>query len=293
MTTARRWPPNARLLPALRLRRFRPALFAAIRAPLPTGPACVAQLFSPATRRSALVTSRLNPQIAQNLVVFVRVRFALHLVQSPSVVDHLQVIQRPQHRHVALCLRRFPQHRGQQDPPLPIHLHRLPEIAGPQQKLALDRVCARQLRQLVFNLAPYLHGVDAYGFTCWAGDVELVAKFLQSVEKHGGYLQTTLLVHLRWTVSPQFHVSHFVGESVCPIPPQPSRPPYSTLLKSTFNHFCPHLIPIGKHVKEIQWDLCKSVDYFRLMFVFSSKALTAESIHDGRSIPIPFRLFVC
>src|SRR5258708_11509485 len=92
MTTARRWPPNARLLPALRLRRFRPALFAAIRAPLPTAPACVAQLFSPATRRCPLATSRLNPQIPENLVVFVRVRFALHLIQSPSVVDHLQVI---------------------------------------------------------------------------------------------------------------------------------------------------------------------------------------------------------
>src|SRR6267378_276559 len=258
MTTARRWPPNARPLPALRLRRFRPALFAAIRAPLPTAPACVAQLFSPATRRCPLATSRLNPQIPENLVVFVRVRFALHLIQSPSVVDHLQVIQRPQHRHVTLRLRRFPQHCGQQDAPLPIHLHRLPEIAGPQQKLALNRVRARQLRQLVFNLAPYFHGVDAYGFPCWAGDVELVAKFLQTVEKYGGYLQTSLLVHLGWTVAPQFHVSHFVGESVFPIPPQPSRPPYFTLLKSTSNHFCPHLIPIGKHVKEIQRDLCKT-----------------------------------
>src|SRR5258706_960317 len=194
MTTARRWPPNARLLPALRLRRFRPALFAAIRAPLPTAPACVAQLFSPATRRCPLATSRLNPQIPENLVVFVRVRFALHLIQSPSIVDHLQVIQRPQHCHVAFHLRRFPQYSRNQHSALPIHLHRLPEIAGPQQKLSLDRVRARQLRQLVFNLAPYLHGVDAYRFTCWAGYVELVAKFLQSVEKHGAYLHTILLL---------------------------------------------------------------------------------------------------
>jgi hypothetical protein len=40
-------------------------------------------------------------------------------------------------------------------------------------------------------------------------------------------------------------------------------------------------------------ELRASVDYFRLMFVFSSMALTTESLHDGRSIPIPFRLFVC
>jgi hypothetical protein len=40
-------------------------------------------------------------------------------------------------------------------------------------------------------------------------------------------------------------------------------------------------------------ELSASVDYFRLMFVFSSMALTAESLHDGRSIPIPFRFFVC
>src|ERR1700719_3887779 len=162
MTTARRWPPNVRPLPALRLRRFRPALFAAIRAPLPTAPAYVAPLLYLAPRRSLAlsptegplacpersrgVTSRLNPQIPENLVVFVRIRFALHLIQSPSVVDHLQVIQRPQHRHVALRLRRFPQYRGQQHPPLPIHFDRLPEIAGPQQKLTLHRVCARQLR---------------------------------------------------------------------------------------------------------------------------------------------------
>src|SRR5260370_17098504 len=102
MTTAWRWPPNARLLPALRLRRFRPALFAAIRAPLPTAPACVAQLFSPATRRCPLATSRLNPQIPDNLVFFVRVRFALPLIPSPGFFASLQLIQPPPPPHPSL-----------------------------------------------------------------------------------------------------------------------------------------------------------------------------------------------
>jgi hypothetical protein len=40
-------------------------------------------------------------------------------------------------------------------------------------------------------------------------------------------------------------------------------------------------------------ELSAIVDYFRLMFVFPSVALMAESLQDGHSIPIPFRLFVC
>src|SRR5713226_9762997 len=41
MTSARRWRLNAHRLPAWRLRRFRPALFAAIPTPQPTTPAYV------------------------------------------------------------------------------------------------------------------------------------------------------------------------------------------------------------------------------------------------------------
>src|SRR5882757_9260112 len=264
MTTARRWPPNARLLPVLRLHRFRPALFAAIRAPHPTAREGVASPMSLPARHSPalsptegpLVTSRLNSQVFQSLVVVRAVRLILERIHHSRVVHHFQVIQRAQHIHIALHLRRFPQNSRNQNPALPIQLHYLAEITRPHQELALRLIRARRLRQLVFNLAPYVHGVDSGGLTGNAGDVKLAAKFLQSLEKHGGYLQTTLLVHLRWTVSPQFHVSPFVGESVCPIPPQPSRPPYFTLPRSTFNHSWPHPIPNRKHVKGIPPYLC-------------------------------------
>src|SRR5258708_11532299 len=48
-----------------------------------------------------------------------------------------------------------------------------------------------------------------------SGDVKLVAVFLQGLQKHGGYLQPTLLVHLRRTVAPQLHAPRSTRPRFC------------------------------------------------------------------------------
>src|SRR5690349_21080586 len=146
-----------------------------------------------------------NSQIFQRFVVLVRIRLVLQLIQHARVVHHFQIIQVAENVHVALGLRRFPQNGRQEQPSLPIQFHRLPVIAGPHQKLPLRPVRTRRLFQLVLNLRPNLHRINPGRLPGGAGDVKLVSVLLQLVQKHGGYLQTTLLVHLGWTVSPQLH----------------------------------------------------------------------------------------
>src|SRR5204862_5601266 len=100
----------------------------------------------------------LDSQIFERLVVFVRVRLVLQLIQDSGMVHYFQVVQVPKDVHVSLGLRCFAQHGRNQQPSLPIQLHRLPVITSPHQKLSLCPVRARHLRQLAFNLRPNLHG---------------------------------------------------------------------------------------------------------------------------------------
>src|SRR6266481_3911226 len=76
----------------------RPVLCAAIRAPLPTAPACAAQP----------ILQNLNSQVFERLVVFVCIRLVLQLVQNSCVVHDFQIVQVPKDVHVSLGLRRFP-----------------------------------------------------------------------------------------------------------------------------------------------------------------------------------------
>src|SRR2546429_5372642 len=63
-----RRPPRSTLFPYTTLfRSFRPALRVAIRAPLSTSPACVADSRFLATRHSSLASSPLNPPVFQGL----------------------------------------------------------------------------------------------------------------------------------------------------------------------------------------------------------------------------------
>src|SRR6267142_2749282 len=150
----------------------------------------------------------LNSQVFQSLVVFFRVRRILHLIQHARVVHHLEVIEVAEHVHLALHLRRLTQHCGHQHSPLPIQLHRLPVVTRSHQKLSLRPVLAGHFRQLVFNLRPHLHRINPRRFARRAGDVKVAPVLFQSVQKHGGYLQSALLIHLRWTVAPQLHAPH-------------------------------------------------------------------------------------
>src|SRR5207249_257324 len=186
---SRRSPPRDRPLPALRRCMFRPALRVAIRAPLSTSPACVADSRFLATRHSSLATSPLK---------------------SPS----------------------------------------LPRPCRPRRPVG-----ARHLGELVFDLRPNFHRINPCRLTAGAGDVKLVPELLQLLEKHRGYLQTTLLVHLGRTVAPQLHVHRSVppvcrnrtrkcglGWPKCPLSPQltlTSTLPYSLLPFAPISHFLP------------------------------------------------------
>src|ERR1700741_2381061 len=88
-------------------------------------------------------------------------------------------------------------------------------------------------------------------------------------------------------------------------------PTYFTLPKTTSHHFCPHPIPIGKHVKQIPRNLCKTCGiyraqvtekssptlvYFRLIFVFlranSAGSPLGNSLHPD-SLPLIRVLSLC
>jgi len=64
----------------------------------------------------------------------------------------------------------------------------------------LRPVRARHLRQFVFQSPTNLHRIDPGCLTGRAGDIELAFRTLSIRQKHGGYLQPTLLVHLRRTL---------------------------------------------------------------------------------------------
>src|ERR1700674_2438429 len=144
----------------------------------------------------------LNSQIFQRLIVFFRVRRILQVVEHARVVHDLEIIEVAEHVHLALHLRRFAQYCGHQHSALPIQLHRLPVVTRSHQKLSLRPVLARYSRQLVLNARPNLHRINARRFARGAGNVKLISVLFQGVQKHGGYLQPPLLVHLRWTVAP-------------------------------------------------------------------------------------------
>src|SRR5215470_12792768 len=215
-----------------------------------------------------------NAQIFQRLVVLIRVRLVLQLIQHARVVHHFQIIEVAQHVHIALGLRRFPQNGWQEQPSLPIQFHRLPVIAGAHQKLPLRPVRARHFPQPVFNLRPNLHRINPGCLPGGAGDVKLVSVLLQLLQKHGGYLQTTLLVHLRWTVSPQLHTPRSARRPPfgwdrtrkcglewpkCPLSPQLTMSydglllcptaHYLTPLSPTIYHFAPHRTQFAYLVK--------------------------------------------
>src|SRR5260370_25305871 len=88
---------------------------------------------------------------------------------------------------------------------LPVHFNHFLEIAGSHQKFSLRPVLASHFRQLFFDGQPHLHRINPGRFPSHAGDIELIPESSQPFEKHGGDLQTTLLVHLLPTVSPQTH----------------------------------------------------------------------------------------
>src|SRR5215472_16740922 len=166
------------------------------------GPPPCCQLCLPlASNRAARPAS--NTELAEGLVVFRRVWLVLQLIEHPRVIHHFEVIELPKNVHVALRLCRLSQNRRQQNPPLSVHLNHLPEIAGPHQKLALRRVRAGHLRELVLDLSP----------------------------------------HLRRRIAPQFHGFGLVGGSACPLRPLPPKAPYSLLLPTTLPHFLPQNRP--------------------------------------------------
>src|SRR6516162_6084948 len=202
------------------------------------GPPPCCQLCLPlASHRAARPAS--NTELAEGLVVFRRVWLVLQLIQHPRVIHHFEVIELPKNVHVALRLCRLSQNRRQQNPPLSVHLNHLPEIAGPHEKLALRRVRAGHLRELVLDLSPHLQRVNQRHFTGLAGNVELIAVPFERLEKLGGDLQTTLFVHLRRRVAPQFHGFGLVGGSACPLRPLPLKRPtpyYCQPLCPTFSH---------------------------------------------------------
>src|SRR5271170_7382913 len=121
------------------------------------------------------------------------------------MVHHLEIIEAPQHIHVAFGLRFLAQYRRDQQPPLRVQLHRLSKIAGALQKLSLRQIGTGDLLELVFDLRPNLHGIDPRRFARRTGDIKLVAILRQRFEKQRRHLQAALLVDFRWTVSPELH----------------------------------------------------------------------------------------
>src|SRR5437899_630717 len=172
-----------------------------------TGVCAAANLFGPSQRRlyAAAPSKLLNPEVTQSLVVLIRVRIVFQLIQGARMVHHIEIIEGAKYIHFALRLSRLSQHRWQQHSSLPIHLHRLAVIARPHQEFSLRFIRRWQLCQLVFNLRPNLHRINPCRLACRAGDVKLVPILLQGLQKHGGYLQPALLVHLRRTIPPQLH----------------------------------------------------------------------------------------
>src|SRR5215469_4003161 len=159
----------------------------------------------------------LNPQILERLVVVGGKRFVLHLIHHSRMIHDFEMVQTAKHIHIALGLRRLAQYRRNQHPALTVHLHHLPVVAGPLQELALGLVLAGHLRQLLFNSHPNLQGINQRRFARNARDVELIPVLSESVEKHRGYLETTLLVHRRPTVSPKTHLHLAAGSSAPPV----------------------------------------------------------------------------
>src|SRR5215471_20685437 len=200
------------------------------------------------------------------------------------MIHNFQMVETSEHVHVAFCLRRLPQNRRNQHPALRIHFDHLPVVTGPLQELALGLVLAGHLRQLLFNPHPNLQGINQRRFAGNARDVELIPVLSEPVEKHGRYLETTLLVYRRPTVSPKTHLHLTAGSSALPqsetqgmylpicCPRSSNRPTkarnfscsydrcptlpsclYSALLTSTVNHFyhfSPHLKLIAFLVKQ-------------------------------------------
>src|SRR5262249_20252232 len=211
---------------------------------------------------------------AQRCPILVSKWLILQVIHDGGMVHHFEIIQGPEHIHFALHLRRFPQHRGNQQPALPIQLDCLTEIAGTQQKLALRLVGRRLLGQLVFQLRPHFHGINSRGLPGNARDIKLCAVLLQFVEEHGGHLETPLFVHFRRTVSPKLHSACSFGprgvESAlpkprlgrrrrssgieCPVAPQPSKPIYFALLPTTLLHLRPHIKLVSGLVKRNPYD---------------------------------------
>src|SRR5215471_11925475 len=200
------------------------------------------------------------------------------------MIHDFQMVETPEHVHVAFCLCRLPQNRRNQHPALRIHFDHLPVVTGPLQKLALRLILAGHLRQLLFNPHPNLQGINQRRFARNARDVELIPILPQPVEKHGGYLETTLFVDRRPTVSPKAHLHLIAGCSASPMtetqgmylpiccPRSSNRPkrsyffvflrplPYAVPIASTlpyfgpppttFYHFSPHLKLIAFLVKQ-------------------------------------------
>src|SRR6266478_3912433 len=229
----------------------------------------------------------LNPKVTQSLVVLVRVRIVFQLIQGTRMVHHIEIIEGAKYIHFALRLRRLSQHCWQQHSSLPIHLHRLTVIAGPHQEFSLRFIRGWQLCQLVFNLRPNLHRINPRRLACRAGDVKLVPILPQGLQKHGWYLQPTLLIHLRRTIPPQLHAPRLTRPRFdwdqarksglegpkCPLSPQSllfvlsvlpccALPRYSVLLSPTSYHFCPHdklYLPLVKRKHAFFQDFSKKV----------------------------------
>src|SRR5216684_7663042 len=255
-----------------------------------TGVCAAANLFGPSQRRlyAATPSKLLNPKVTQSLVVLVRVRIVFQLIQGTRMVHHIEIIEGAKYIHFAFRLRRLSQHCWQQHSSVPIHLHRLAVIARPHQEFSLRFIRRWQLCQLVFNLRPNLHRINACCLACRAGDVKLVPILLQGLQKHGRYLQPALLVHLRRTIPPQLHAPRLTRPRFdrdqtqkksglvrpkCPLSPQSlllvlsvlpccALPRYSVLLSPTSYHFCPHdrlYLPLVKRKHAFFQDFSKKV----------------------------------
>src|SRR5215471_1847173 len=171
--------------------------------------------------------------------MLIRERLIFHLVHHPSVVHHFQVVRNPEHSYVTPQQSLVSQSHREQHSSLTIQFRHLTEVAGPHQELPL-LFGVRRSCELVFDLAPNLQGVNPRGIPGRTCNVETGAVLVELLEKHGGYLETTLLVHLRWTISPQFHEPRLAGRSVFPLAPLPSKLFYFALLTTTKLHFSPH-----------------------------------------------------
>src|ERR1019366_3543859 len=154
------------------------------------------------TSTGVCCASKLDAQAVQNLPVVVRNLALLQVLQRPGVIPNFQIGQVAVHVDLTFHQRGFPKHRWNQNPSLPIDFDRLTVIVRPGQELLLGPVVRREPGKLGLDLFPHLHRINPGSLTGFARDVELIAVTFELFQKCRWNLETALLVHFCWYVSP-------------------------------------------------------------------------------------------